>query len=392
MELIAGLGVRAYRFSIAWPRVQPDGAGPPNPAGLDFYRRLADALGGRDVAPVATLYHWDLPQALQDAGGWPNRDVASRFAEYAGIVAEALSGEVDRWITLNEPWVSAWLGYGTGVHAPGRTDDAEAMAASHHLLLAHGLASEAIRAAAEGRVGIALNLHHVRAVSEDPDDGLAADLADQHLNRLFLDPLFGLGYPQGLLERYGGRMDLGFARDGDLDTIATPLDFLGVNTYTTHTVAARALPGQIATPLAGSLDAWSCVAPDVEVTAMGWPIDPPGLEALLLRLHRDYPPTPLLITENGAAFDDVVEPDGTVRDTARIAYLRAHLAAALRAIRAGVRLDGYFVWSLMDNFEWAEGYSKRFGLIHVDYATQARTPKESGRWYRRVVERGSIPN
>lgn len=388
VALMADLGIGAYRFSVAWPRIQPEGRGAANQPGLDYYRRLVDALNRRGVAPLPTLYHWDLPQALEDEGGWGNRDTATRFAEYAAIVHRSLRGEVPSWITLNEPWVAAWLGYGTGIHAPGRTDDALALAASHHLLLAHGLARDAMGGG--GEVGIALNLQPARQATEDPRDVAAAGLADLHMNRQFLDPLFGRGCPAQLVEHYRPVSDMGFVRDGDLEIIAGPLDFLGVNYYRRHTVTAEPTSEPGADELPGSLGAWTVVPPDVEVTAMDWPIEPEGLTDLLIRLHRDYEPARIIVTENGAAFDDDLGPDGMVHDAERISFLRDHIAAAHAALEAGVPLAGFLVWSLLDNFEWAEGYSKRFGLIHVDFTTQTRTPKDSAVWYGRLV-RGEDP-
>jgi len=383
VALMADLRVGAYRFSVAWPRIQPDGRGAANQPGLDYYRRLVDALNRRGIAPIPTLYHWDLPQALEDEGGWGNRDTAARFAEYAAIVQGALAGDVPFWITLNEPWVAAWLGYGLGIHAPGRTDDALALAASHHLLLAHGLARDVMTDDAE--VGIALNLQPARPSTEDPRDVGAARLADLHMNRLFLDPLFGRGYPAQLVDHYRTVSDMGFVRDGDLEVIHGPLDFLGVNYYRRHTVTAEPPPEPGADELPGSIGAWSVVPPGVEVTAMGWPVEPEGLADLLIGLHRDYGPARIIVTENGAAFDDDPGPDGVVHDARRISFLVEHVKAANTALAAGVPLAGFLVWSLLDNFEWAEGYSKRFGLVHVDFTTQTRTPKESARWYRRFV-------
>jgi beta-glucosidase len=390
VALLAELGVTAYRFSVAWPRIQPDGTGPANQRGLDHYRRLVEVLHRHGIAPMATLYHWDLPQALEDRGGWPNRDTAARFAEYAGLVHGALRDAVPLWATLNEPWVSAWLGYGSGVHAPGRADDALALAASHHLLLAHGLAADAMGGGGGGggEVGIVLNLQPTRPASDDPGDERAARLGDLQMNAIYLDPLFGRGYPAELMEHHREVSDFGFVRDGDLGAIARPLDFLGVNYYTLQTVTVRPRPGERATPLPGHVGGWVVVPPGVAATAMGWAIEPASLTEVLLRLRRDYPPIRLYVTENGAAFDDRVGPDGRVDDRERIAFLHDHLLAAHRAIEEGVPVAGYFVWSFLDNFEWAEGYSKRFGLVHVDYETQERIPKESARWYREVVRRG----
>ncbi|HET7928671.1 MAG TPA: family 1 glycosylhydrolase, partial [Actinomycetota bacterium] len=282
VALMAELGLNAYRFSVAWPRIQPEGAGPPNDEGLNHYRRLVDALNRNGIAPVPTLYHWDLPQALEDAGGWPNRDTAERFAEYAAIVARALEGEVGTWLTLNEPWVAAWLGYGTGVHAPGKTDDRLALAASHHQLLAHGLAVEAIGDA--GEVGIAVNPQPAVPATQTEADVAAAGLADRHMVNLFLDPLFGRGYPEDLVEHYRDVSDFGFVRDGDLEAISRPIDLLGVNYYRVHTVAAAAPPDRPAEELPGGLGAWSFAPAGVPVTSMGWPVEPRGLTDLLVRL------------------------------------------------------------------------------------------------------------
>jgi beta-glucosidase len=391
VALMRELGIPAYHFSVAWPRIQPNGAGPANPAGLDHYRRLVDELNRNGIEPVVTLYHWDLPQALEDAGGWPNRDTAERFAEYASIVRAALADEVRYWITLNEPWVSAWLGYGTGVHAPGKTDDGLALAATHHLLLGHGLARDAIG----GGTSITLNLEPHRAVTEDPDDVRVAHLADLHMNALFLDPLHGRGYPAELVEHYRDVFDRGFVRDGDLETIAGPLDLLAVNYYRPQLIAADPSRGERAVETPGSLGAWSVIPPGTPVTAMGWAIDPSGFTEILTRLHRDYRPTRMIVTENGAAFDDAVRADGTVDDSDRISYLRGHLDALRSALDAGVPLVGYLAWTFIDNFEWAYGYSKRFGIVYVDFDTQERIPKASARWFSQLVaeatERGSAP-
>jgi beta-glucosidase len=388
VALMAELGIGAYRFSVAWPRIQPDGRGAANQQGLDHYRKVVDALNRHGIVPVPTLYHWDLPQALEDEGGWANRATAERFAEYAAIVHGSLAGDVPIWITLNEPWVAAWLGYGTGVHAPGKADDTLALAASHHLLLAHGLASSVMTS---GDVGIALNLEPSRPETDDPDDVRAARMADLHMNALFLDPLFGRGYPNDLVEHFRDVTDMGFVLDGDLEAIARPLDFLGVNYYRRHTVTAKERPGPRAGDFPDSLGAFSFPPGNVEVTEMGWPIEPDGLTELLIRLQRDYEPARVIVTENGAAFEDEPGPDGVVEDSRRIEFHRGHIAAAHDAMEAGVPLAGYIAWSLLDNFEWAQGYSKRFGLIHVDYGSQRRTPKASARWYGEVVRTGGIP-
>lgn len=385
VALMARLGIRAYRFSIAWPRVQPEGVGTANERGLDFYRRLVDSLQRHGITPVATLYHWDLPQALEDRGGWTNRDTAMRFAEYAGIVHRSLQGSIPMWITVNEPWVSAWLGYGSGVHAPGLVDDAKALAASHHLLLAHGLAMEAMRAPGGERVGITLNLQPVRPASDGEEDARVAFLADLHMNDQYLDPVFGRGYPAPLVDHYRDVSDLAFVHDGDLDVLSRPMDFLGINYYTRHTVAATAEAQPMALELPGHLGAWAYPSPVVPATLMNWGIEPDGLTDILLRVSRDYPKLPLYVMENGAAFDDYADPEARVQDASRVAYLRDHLIAAGRAIDAGVDLAGYFAWSFLDNFEWAEGFGRRFGLVYVDYPTQTRIPKTSAHWFGEVA-------
>lgn len=381
IDLMASMGIGAYRFSVSWPRIQPDGRGPANPRGIDHYRRVVDALRRHDIVPTLTLYHWDLPQALEDAGGWPVRDTAERFADYAATVARSLGDTVPMWITINEPMVAAWLGYEQGVHAPGRTDEDAALAATHHLLLAHGLATEAIRAETTGEVGIALNLYPCRPARDDTDDERAAALADDQLNRLYLDPVFGHTYPASVMDRYAPAFDLGLVRHGDLSTISAPIDFLGVNYYTVHTVTADTAATDRGSELPRSMGVRSITPAGVEVTAMGWPIQPDGLTEMLTRVHREYGSPRLYVTENGAAFDDDATSDGGFHDDRRIDYLERHVAAAHDAVVAGVPLAGYFVWSLLDNFEWSEGYAKRFGLVHVDFETQERTPKDSARWY-----------
>jgi beta-glucosidase len=374
---MSALGLDAYRFSIAWPRIHDQ-------RGVDFYSRLVDALLERGIAPVATLYHWDLPQSLEDAGGWPVRDTALRFAEYAERIGAALGDRVHTWTTLNEPWCSAFLGYASGVHAPGRTEPAAALAAAHHLNLAHGLAAQVL----PGRLSVTLNLHHVRGDAE------AARRVDAVANRIFLGPMLDGAYPADLLADTASITDWSFVHDGDEATIAAPLDVLGVNYYSPTLV--RLWDGSSARSTAdghgdGAASPWvGC--DDVEFvrqpgpyTEMGWSIDATGLTELLARLHRDHPGVPLMITENGAAFDDRVDADGRVRDQRRIDYLRDHIAAVGRARADGVDVRGYFVWSLLDNFEWAYGYSKRFGIVHVDYPTQARTWKDSAHWYRDTI-------
>lgn len=383
LDLMADLGLAAYRFSIAWPRIQPDGRGPVNAEGIAFYQRLVDGLHTRGITPYATLYHWDLPQALQDDGGWTNRDTSHRFAEYAELVVGNLEG-VSNWMTLNEPWVSAFVGHGSGRHAPGLVDGAAAVRASHHLLLGHGLAVPALRAADAGQVGIVLNLTDVRAGSDDDADVRAAQLADGHSNRWFLDPLFRGTYPADIVAAFSVATELDVVADGDLDIISTPIDFLGINYYFPTTVRFGSAPeGNEFTPL----ETVELVPPahDEPTTAMGWPIDATGMTDVLTRVTRDYGDVPLFVTENGIAIHDYVDPSGQVNDVERIAYLRDHLAAVGDAVEQGSPVRGYFCWSLLDNFEWSEGYSRRFGLIHVDYPTGRRTPKASAAWYRAVI-------
>ncbi|MFI7523253.1 GH1 family beta-glucosidase [Micromonospora globbae] len=397
---VAALGLGAYRFSISWPRVQPGGSGPFNRAGLDFYSRLVDGLLERGVRPVATLYHWDLPQEREDAGGWPSRDTALRFQEYAAGVVEALGDRVHTWTTLNEPWCSAYLGYASGVHAPGRTEPAAALAAVHHLNLAHGLAGRVVRELAPAaELSVTLNLHVVRAASDSAADRDAVRRIDALANRAFLGPMLDGSYPADLLADTAAVTDWSFVRDGDEKLIAVPLDVLGVNYYSSTLV--RAWDGVSPRSDAdghGKSDASPWVAAeDVDFlpqpgphTAMGWNIDPEAFTELLLRLHREYPAQPLMITENGAAFDDVVSADGTIQDDRRVDYLRRHIAAVAEARARGADVRGYFVWSLLDNFEWGYGYDRRFGIIRVDYDTQVRTWKQSAHWYRRLAATGRL--
>jgi beta-glucosidase len=392
VELMAGLGVGWYRFSLAWPRLQPDGSGPLNEAGVGFYSRLVDALLAKGIRPWVTLYHWDLPQALQDSGGWPARDTAERFAEYASAVYERLHDRVEHWTTLNEPWVSAFIGHAIGRHAPGLRDPEAALRAAHHLLLGHGLATEAMRAHGDPRsvFGITLNVTQTDAASDDPADLDAARRADGLTNRLFLDPLLRGGYPADVLDDVRGVTDGAHIRPGDEERIHVPLDFLGVNYYYRTVVRAGAGDRDSPSQWPGNGDI-EPVTRGLPQTEMGWEIDPEGLYEFLTRVAREYPGVPLYVTENGAAFADEKGADGAVHDPARVEYLDGHLRAAHRAIRDGADLRGYFVWSLLDNFEWAFGYSKRFGLIHVDYETLERTPKDSARWYAQVTRANALP-
>ncbi|WP_031003801.1 GH1 family beta-glucosidase [Streptomyces sp. NRRL F-5727] len=392
VALMRELGVTDYRFSVAWPRVQPTGRGPALQKGLDFYRRLCDELREAGIRPVATLYHWDLPQELEDAGGWPRRETAARFAEYAGIVADGLGDRVATWTTLNEPWCAAFLGYGNGVHAPGRTDDAAALRAAHHLNLAHGWAVAALRESlpAGTEVSLTLNLHVVRSLTESAEDRDAARRIDAVANRIFLDPVFRGRLPEDLVRDTAGVTDWAFVRDGDLAAIAAPIDSLGLNYYSPTVVAAGS--SESPSPWAGAERHVRFLPAPGPRTAMDWPVDADGLYELLVRLRDELPHVPLVITENGAAYDDYADPSGQVRDPERVAYLHGHLAAVRRAVEDGADVRGYFLWSLLDNFEWAFGYSKRFGIVHVDFASQRRTLKDSARWYADVIARGGLPS
>jgi beta-glucosidase len=392
VALMAEVGLQAYRFSISWPRIRPDGTGPVNPRGLEFYDRLTDELCGRGIDPIVTLYHWDLPQTLEDRGGWTARETALHFADYATAVYARLGDRVRTWTTLNEPWCSAYLGYASGVHAPGHTDPAAAFTAVHHLLLGHGLAAAALRAAGAGTIGLTLNPSSV--LPADPDsaeDAEAVRIVDGLRNRIFFDPVLRGKYPADVLEHMARFTDLAFLRDGDEQLIAEPIDLLGINYYSPAYVAGRPSSpgGGAADPGTEGVEFLPTRGP---VTAMGWRIEPAGLLALLERMNRDYPGTPLLITENGAAFDDApsVDDPNRVIDSDRVAYLDGHLRAAAEAIARGVDLRGYLLWSLMDNFEWAEGYRKRFGIIYVDYDSQRRVLKDSARWYAEVIRRNGL--
>ena len=389
VALMAELGLASYRFSVAWPRIQPDGTGPVNVKGLDFYDRLTDELLGKGIDPVVTLYHWDLPQTLEDLGGWANRLTAEAFAEYAQIVHARLGDRVKTWTTLNEPWCSAYLGYGSGVHAPGKQDPAAVFAAVHHLLLGHGLAARALRSAGAQSISITLNPNV--ALPVDPTsagDQEAVRIIDGLSNRLFLDPLFKGQYPADMLEHMSRFTDLSYIADGDLATINAPIDVLGINFYQPAYVSAK--PGAPASPEQPGSEGIAFHAPDGPVTDMNWRIEPSALTGLLKRINDDYPGVPLLITENGAAYPEVPSADGEVHDARRVDYLDGHLRACHDALAAGVDLRGYFVWSLMDNFEWAEGYRKRFGVVHVDYTTQKRTLKDRAKLYREVIRRNGI--
>ena len=378
LDLMAELGLRAYRFSVAWPRVQPTGSGPANAAGLDFYDRLVDGLLARGIDPWLTLYHWDLPQALEDRGGWTDPSIVESMAEYSRLVAARLGDRVRHWITLNEPRTHSLIGYGTGRHAPGRTGWGNALRAAHHTHLAHAAATRAIRAEAPGSlVGICHDVNDAVPASDDPADRAAAVRHDGAMHRWFLGPTFGRGYPTDLVDWY--------ATHGLLDGVdvaavedAQPIDFLALNYYRRERIAAA--------PVAETWGVGSRVVDGVgEIAGNGWEVWPDGLRSVLVRVHRDYRPPAIAITENGATFPEPEHVAGELDDVERRSYLVRHLGAAAAAIAEGVPLVGYFAWSLLDNFEWALGYGTRFGIVHVDFATQGRTVKGSGHWYRSLV-------
>jgi beta-glucosidase len=385
VELMRWLGLHAYRFSIAWPRILPEGRGTPNMRGLDFYERLVDALREANITPYVTLYHWDLPQALEDAGGWPQRDTALAFMEYAHVVSRRLGDRVDHWITHNEPWCTAMHGHVHGEHAPGHRDWLLGLNAAHHTLLSHGLAVPVIRANSPGaRVGITLNLTHCEPASSNELDVDACRAMDGTYNRWFLDPVFGRGYPDDVVADHVRRgtlagPELPFVEPGDLATIAVPCDFLGVNYYTRDTVSADHSGQPRSVPPPGAC------------TDIGWEVYAPGLYGLLMRLHKQYAPERIYVTENGAAYHTAPDADGRIRDLARQRYLHEHLSAALEARARGVPLGGYFVWSLLDNYEWAQGYTQRFGIVWVDFETQQRILKDSAHWYREAISTGALP-
>jgi beta-glucosidase len=384
VALMHKLGLGAYRFSIAWPRVLPEGTGAINARGLDFYDRLVDTLLAHNITPLVTLYHWDLPLALHERGGWLNRDTALAFADYAEVVARRLGDRVNWWLTHNEPWCAAFLGYGIGVHAPGIRDMRAAFLAGHHLLLSHGLALPRLRAhtSKTAQLGITLNLGPIYPEDNRSETLQAARRADAFVNRWFLDPIFSASYPEDLFA------DLAIAlpplESDDLACIATPIDFLGINYYSRKVVRAPREAHPVHIPRGFEEVAQ---VPGASYTQMGagWEVYPPGLTDLLVRVQRDYAPQAIVVTENGAAFEDNWDGNGTVSDPQRLSYIREHIYALERALTQGVSLRGYFLWSLLDNFEWSEGYSKRFGMVYLDYPTQRRIVKESGRWYAEFV-------
>ncbi len=380
LDLMRALGLGAYRFSVAWPRVVPEGRGAVNAKGLDFYDRLVDGLLARGISAHVTLYHWDLPQALEDEGGWQRRETAYAMADYARAVAARLGDRVATWATHNEPFCAAFLGHAWGMHAPGLRDLEAAKVVVHHLLLSHGLSMQAVRSALPGaRLGIVNNPAPIHAASDRPEDQAAARRMDAIRNRLFHDPIFGHGYPQELQMEAGAGLKAAVL-PGDLDTIAQPLDWIGVNFYNRHVVAHA--PGH------GPAEA-AFIRTDEPHTSIGWEVYPDALREVLVRIHRDWKPKALVVTENGAAYDDVPGPGDRVDDEERRSYLEAHLAACRDALREGVPLEGYLVWTLVDNFEWAEGYRNRFGIVRMAEPGGPRVVKASGEWYGRFV-RGEL--
>jgi beta-glucosidase len=382
VELMAALGVDAYRFSLAWTRILPDGTGKVNQAGIDFYSRLIDALLERGIAPWVTFYHWDLPQALQERGGWPVRSTVEAFVDYVEVVAGAFGDRIGHWITHNEPWVATILGHVEGSFAPGLADWELGLRAGHHLLLSHGRAVEALRRLCPGSsVGIALDCRPARPASPSEEDREAYRHFDGFRNRWFFDPVFGRGYPSDLVDDYrerGHLSDLSFVEDGDLEVISAPIDFLGINYYTSLTVAAGADETEDSGVTAGP-------RPPPGYTEMGWEVTPASLTEFLRRVDAEYSPVRIVVTENGASYSDRPGPDGKVHDQRRIDYLNAHIGAVAEARAGGVPVEGYFVWSLLDNLEWISGFSQRFGLVYVDHASGRRTPKDSFYWYRDLI-------
>jgi beta-glucosidase len=372
VALMRELGLDAFRFSVSWPRIVPAGRGAVNQKGLDFYDRLVDELLANDIEPFATLFHWDSPQALEDGGGWRQRETAEAFVEYTDAVVTRLGDRVRHWITHNEPWVYAWIGHAWGVHAPGHQSEADAVAVAHHLLLSHGWSVDVIRRhAPDAQVGITLNLSHAYPATDTPEDEAATWRVDGEGNRWFLDAIFRGSYPADLLERNETVAPL--VQDGDMEVISAPLDFLGINNYFRFVVSA------------GEEGPSFVQADHAKVTDMGWEVYPDGLRELLTRVAKDYSPPAIYVTENGAAFGDVRGHDGQVHDPERTEYLRSYIGAVGDAIADGAPVKGYFVWSLLDNFEWAYGYSKRFGIVYIDYPTLERVPKDSFYWYRDFI-------
>ncbi|MGX7823947.1 GH1 family beta-glucosidase [Actinokineospora sp. 24-640] len=389
VALMAELGLRAYRFSLSWARFQPDGRGPANPEAVAFYRRLLECLHENNIEPVATLYHWDLPQALEEEGGWLNRNTAYRFAEYAELAKQALGDLVQTWVTVNEPWCAAFLGYSSGIHAPGVQNPSGSLCAAHHLLLAHGLANQRLRTGPHpAKVGLAPNFYPVDPLTDSPADAAAAHRIDMLQNRLFLEPVMRGGYAEDIREHFDKVCGVDHVRPGDEEIIAEPIDFVGVNYYSVYQVSAGAADGE-PTSWPGAEDV-VFHRYNTRNTDIGWDVAPEGLLRTLERLGKEYPELPVFITENGAAYHDKPDAEGHVQDDNRIAFLRDHFAAVHEALKRGVDVRGYFLWSLLDNFEWAEGYGMRFGIVHVDYQTQRRTRKASADFYAEVIRNNGV--
>ncbi len=391
VAIIRELGVGAYRFSVSWPRVLPSGSGTVNQAGLDYYRRLCERLLEHGIQPVVTVYHWDLPQALEETGGWANRDTAYRMGELAQVLGTALGDQVRMWITINEPLQTVHQGYRAGTHAPGKRDDALAAAATHHIMLAHGLATQALRACTPAGTRIGPTMDTQPYIALDSASEAVADILDADFNRVYLDPVLRGSYPDAA--RTGFRPPDELIQDGDLEITATPIDFLGVNYYRPHHVRSGDWEDlRLGERRIGGFPGFvQYMAPDLPRTVMEWGIVPESLRDLLLRLHRESGGLPLYITENGCAADDYISPAGTIDDHERVGYIHGHLGAALEAIAAGVNVGGYFHWSLMDNFEWAEGYRRRFGLFYVDFESGRRVAKRSAHFYAQVARSGELP-
>jgi beta-glucosidase len=382
VKLLKAMGVKSYRFSISWTRIFPDGTGRPNRKGIDFYRKLAELLVDNGIIPAVTLYHWDLPQKLQDLGGWTTWTMAAYFEQYASLLFKELGDIVPIWTTFNEPWVSAFVGYWYGGHPPGTKDLSKALLASHHMMLAHGMAVRAFKELGnKGEIGITLNLNPVYPASADKKDLDAAGRYGDFLNGWFLDPILKGHYPVKLLEWLTDKVEFPEFLDSDMDIINTPLDFLGINTYSSSSIYHDSEKGLLQLAFANT---------GKPRTDSGWEIYPEGLYDLLLYLHKEYNGIKMFITENGAAFKDIVDGEGNVADDDRIQYLHDHILQAYQALEAGVNLAGYYVWSFMDNFEWNAGYSKRFGLVYIDFKTQQRITKKSGLWYKGVIADNGI--
>lgn len=391
VRMLRDLGVGAYRFSVAWSRVLPSGSGTVNQAGLDYYRRLVERLTAHGITPVATVYHWDLPQALEKLGGWVTRDTAGHLGELAQVLGQALGDQVGMWITINEPLQIVNQGYRVGTHAPGHRDEALAAAATHHILLGHGYALQALRASVPTGVPIGPTMDPQPYEALDPEAAAVADTLDAEQNRVYMDPVLQGVYPGGLRREVRPPEDL--VQDGDLELISAPIDFFGLNYYRPHYVRSgdwsNMRPGETRVP--GHPGFVEYIPPDLARTVMGWPIVPDAMRELLHRLHTESRGLPLYITENGCAAEDYLNPAGTIDDHDRIAYLQGHLEAALQAIAEGVNVAGYFHWSLMDNFEWAEGYRRRFGLYYVEFGSGRRVAKRSAAYYSRVARTGELP-